>query len=146
MKNSENQNTDSDSHEASNNHELKEKIIDRIIENGYLTKYPLFITISIFVCFIANGLVVNIFNLIIIPTKNYFNASDFITEIMAGILFIGLALGSALASLLSEKYGRALIIKIFSGIMCITYLFSTIFFNLLILLVNIYQLKLEDFY
>ena len=136
MKNSENQDTDSNSQETHNNHDLKEKIIDRIIENGYLTKYPLFITISIFISFISNGLVVNIFNLIIIPTKNYFNASDFITEIMAGILFIGLALGSGFASFLSEKYGRALIIKIFSGIMCITYLFSTIFFNLFIFLLS----------
>ena len=136
MKNSENQDTDSNSQETPNNHELKEKIIDRIIENGYLTKYPLFITISIFISFISNGLVVNIFNLIIIPTKNYFNASDFITEIMAGILFIGLALGSGFASFLSEKYGRALIIKIFSGIMSITYLFSTVFFNIFIFLLS----------
>ena len=114
----------------------KEKIIDRIIENGYFTKYPIFITISIFVCFIANGLVTNIFNLIIIPTKKYFKASDFITETMAGILFIGLAIGSGLASFLSEKYGRAKIIKLFSGVMCITYLISTIIFNLFIFLLS----------
>ena len=107
-----------------------EKMIDRIIENGYFTKYPIFITISIFISFISNGFVVNIFNLIIIPTKQYFKASDFIIEIMAGILFIGLAIGSGLASFLSEKFGRAKVIKCFSGIMCVTYFISTIFFNI----------------
>ena len=116
--------------------EMKMKIIDRIIENGYFTKYPIYITISIFTCFIVNGFVVNIFNLIIIPTKKYFNCSDFITQIMAGIIFLGLAFGSGLASILSDKYGRAKIIKMFSGIMCITYLLSTIFFNLIIFILS----------
>ena len=120
----------------STNNEFKEKVIDRIIEHGYFTKYPIFITISIFACFIANGFVVNIFNLIIMPTKNYFNASDFITQIIAGVLFIGLALGSGFASMLSEKYGRAKVIKFFSGIMCATYLISTIMFKLSIFLLS----------
>lgn len=135
MKKTDNLKVREDSLELTSN-EFKEKIIDRIIENGYFTKYPIFITISIFACFIANGFVVNIFNLIIMPTKQYFNASDFITEIMAGVLFIGLALGSGFASILSEKYGRAKIIKVFSGIMCATYLISTIIFNLTIFLLS----------
>ena len=117
-------------------HSSQIKIIDKIIENGYFTKYPIFITISIFTCFIANGFIVNIFNLIIIPTKKYFNCSDFIIEIMAGIIFIGLALGSGLVSILSDRYGRSKIIKSFSGIMCITYLFSTVFFNLYIFMLS----------
>lgn len=114
----------------SSGNEIKEKIIDKIIENGFFTKYPLFITTSIITCFIANGLILNIFNLIIIPAKKYFNASDFTTQITAGILFIGLSIGSGIASLLSEKYGRARVIKILSFIMFITYLISTIFFNI----------------
>ena len=134
MKNSENIHLTAQTIESSSSKDTNEKIIDKIIENGYFTKYPIFITISIFITFIANGFVVNIFNLIIIPAKQYFKASDFIIEIMAGILFIGLALGSGLASILSEKYGRAKIIKLFSGVMCITYLISTIFFNLYIFL------------
>lgn len=120
----------------STNNEYKEKIIDRIIEHGYFTKYPIFITISIFTCFIANGFVVNIFNLIIMPTKKYFNASDFITQIIAAVLFIGLAFGSGFASMLSEKYGRAKVIKIFSGVMCVTYLISSIFFKLSLFLLS----------
>jgi MFS family permease len=108
----------------------KEKIIDRITENGYFTKYPIYISICIFFTFVANGFIVNIFNLIIIPTQQYFQASDFMTEMMAGIIFIGSAIGSGIAGLLSEKYGRAKVIKIFSGIMCVTYLISTLSFNL----------------
>lgn len=122
--------------EESSGSEIKEKIIDKIIENGFFTKYPLFITASIITCFIANGLILNIFNLIIIPTKKYFKASDFSTQIMAGILFVGLAFGSGIASFLSEKYGRAKIIKILSFIMFITYLISTIFFNIFIFLIS----------
>ena len=108
----------------------KEKIIDRITENGYFTKYPIYISICIFFTFVANGFIVNIFNLIIIPTQQYFQASDFMTEMMAGIIFIGSAIGSGIAGILSEKYGRAKVIKIFSGIMCVTYLISTLSFNL----------------
>ena len=114
----------------------KGRVIDRIVENGFFTKYPIFITLSIFVSFISNGLVVNIFNLIIIPTKQYFKASNLTIEIMASILFIGLALGSGFSSILSEKYGRAKTIKFFSGIMCITYLISTTLFNLKIFLLS----------
>ena len=120
----------------SSGNEIKEKIIDKIIENGFFTKYPLFITTSIITCFIANGLILNIFNLIIIPAKKYFNASDFTTQITAGILFIGLSIGSGIASLLSEKYGRARVIKILSFIMFITYLISTIFFNIFFFLLS----------
>jgi len=109
----------------------KEKIIDRITENGYFTKYPIYISICIFFTFVANGFIVNIFNLIIIPTQQYFQASDFMTEMMAGIIFIGSAIGSGIAGILSEKYGRAKVIKIFSGIMMITYLISTLSFNLI---------------
>ena len=136
MKNSENIHLKMQGLEFSSTNVTNEKIIDRIIENGYLTKYPLFITISIIISFITNGFVVNIFNLIIIPTKKYFKASDFMTEIMAGILFIGLAIGSGLASFLSEKYGRAKIIKFYSGVMCIIYLLSTIYFNLFVFLIS----------
>lgn len=113
-----------------------EKLIDKIIENGYFTKYPIFMTISIFVGFIANGLVTNLFYLIIIPIKKHFAASDFMLEAIAGVLFIGLSTGSAYASLLSKKYGRAQTIKYLYGIMLITYLISTLWFSLFILLLS----------
>ena len=114
----------------------KEKLIDKIIDEGYLTKYPIFMTISIFIGFIANGLVMNLFYLIIIPIKKYFSASDLMLEMIAGILFIGLAMGSAYSSILSRKYGRAKTVKYLYGIMFITYLISTLCFNLFILLLS----------
>ena len=114
----------------------KQKIIDRITEKGYFTKYPISVTLSILFCFISNGIIVNIFNLIIMPTIEYFKASDFMMEIMAGISFIGAAFGAICAIILSEKYSRTKIIKFFTGLMCITHLISTIYLNLTIFFIS----------
>jgi len=89
------------------------KILDQISEKiGYddhtiLTIFLIFTIISI------EGLHMTFFSTLIIPIKQMFLLNDRYLELLSGILFAGVGIGSALSGYMTNKYGRKFVINFF---------------------------------
>ena len=112
------------------------KLLDKIIENGFCTKYPISMMISIFLGFIANGIVINIFNLIILPANDIFKTSEFFLSLIAGSFFIGSSIGSAIQSTITTKYGRSKPIKFFYFLLLLFQIISSLYLNMYVFLIS----------
>lgn len=88
------------------------KILDQISEKiGYddhtiLTIFLIFTIISI------EGLNMTLFSTLIIPIKQIFLLKDRYLELLSGILFAGVGIGSAISGYMTNKYGRKFLINV----------------------------------
>ena len=103
--------------------------IDRIINNGLCSKYPIIILICVYITFIADGIEMTLMNLLIIPMKIYFNLSTFKIQCVAATLFLGVALGSISSGWLSKSVGRITSIKFALFFLLISHLMMAISLN-----------------
>ena len=88
-----------------------ESVMDEIMNNGFLTKYPILIIICIHFSFLADGVEMTLMTVLIIPMKTYFNLSTFQIQLVAATLFLGVALGSFSSGWLSKSVGRIASLK-----------------------------------
>ncbi len=110
----------------------KSPIMDQILnKNGYSGKTWLNMLLF-FVIASIDGIVLLYFNCILIPFRKLYNVSDTVLEIIAGILFIGVALGSIFSGHITEKYSRTIVIKTCSIVIFIFWLFMANIENLVL--------------
>jgi len=89
------------------------KILDEISEKIGYDNHTILIIILIFSIINIEGLHMTFFSLLIIPIKQIFLLNDHYLELLSGILFAGVGIGSALSGYMTNKYGRKLVINFF---------------------------------
>jgi len=100
------------------------KILDQISNKiGYDDQIVLTIVLVFFLISIE-GLHMTFFSTLILPIQQIFLLKDHYLELLSGILFAGVGIGSALSGYMTSKYGRKFVINFFV---------LTIFFSNLIL-------------
>ena len=113
-----------------NEDEMNEKqlLIDKILEKTTFSKYRIFIMICMIFMFIANGMEMCLFSLIILPFQNYFelNEKSILLEISSSSLFLGVAIGSGIAGYIIDFFGRIFTIKISSILMTVSHLIMSL--------------------
>ena len=115
---------------------LQELLLDRIIEKTTFSRHRLFIFLCMIFIFIADGIEMFLFGLIIIPFKKYFSLEEGpLLEFTSSTLFLGIALGSLLVSYLSDKLSRVTIVLSSSLLLTISHLIMTIFLHLIVFIV-----------
>ena len=87
--------------------------IENIISKGFLSYYPISVTISIILILITDGLTMVLISLLVIPIQGKYNLTSFTTELMTASIFFGVALGSISINYLTNKFCRIKLIKIF---------------------------------
>ena len=114
-----------------------EGLYEKIMEKETFSKNRIRIMICMIFVFIADGMEMTIFNLIIKPFGNYFKLeeSDIEIQITTSSLFFGVAIGSGIASLLTSKFGRVLSIKVSNVIFFISHLLMGIWLSLPIFII-----------
>lgn len=112
--------------EEVNNKKKNESLIDGIMNNGFLTKYPILIIICIHFSFLADGVEMTLMSVLIIPIKTYFNLSTFQIQLVAATLFLGVGLGSFSSGWLSKSVGRIASLKFTLFLLLISHLMMAI--------------------
>ena len=112
--------------------ETKEQLYDKIIEKKTFSKNRIKIIICMVFIFIADGMEMTIFNFIIKPFGEYFNLAetDIEIQIVTSSLFLGIALGSGIASLLTKKFGRIKTIHTSNFLFFLAHLIMGIWLNI----------------
>ena len=146
------------------NKKKEELLIDKIMEKTTFSKHRIYIMICMIFMFLTNGMEMCLFNLIIMPFKNYFYLKEgFLLEFTTSLLFLGVAFGSGAASYISKIFGRIPTIKILIIILSIFHLLMGLFLylpvfiicrfaigfclgNIIPILINIYGEYLPDKY
>lgn len=103
-----------------------ESVMDEIMNNDFLTKYPILIIICIHFSFLADGVEMTLMTVLIIPMKTYFNLSTFQIQLVAATLFLGVALGSFSSGWLSKSVGRIASLKFTLFLLLISHLMMAI--------------------
>lgn len=99
----------------------KQPIIDQILDQyGY--RYKTWIKISIFLALVVvDGLVMTLFNNIIIPFDIFYNLSNINLQIVSGILFVGVGLGSMSTGWMASMFMRHNSLRVCFLFLCIFY-------------------------
>jgi AAHS family benzoate transporter-like MFS transporter len=99
--------------EETNSETNKFSFIDSILESqGYnLNTWKVILLVSLVL--MVEGLHMNIFSSMLIPITSYYNLNPSQIQIISGLLFIGVGLGSFVSGSTTVKYGRPIIINIF---------------------------------
>ena len=106
------------------NDENEEEKYEQIMDKETLKKNRIKIMICMVFVFIADGMEMRVFNLLIKPFGDYFKFDETSLSIQfaASSIFLGIMIGSAIASLLTKKFNRILIINISNFVFFISYL------------------------
>jgi len=106
--------------------DLEEGLYEKIMGKVTFSRNRVRIIICMIFIFIADGMEMTVFNFIIKPFGDYFELeeSDIEIQITTSALFLGIAIGSGTASLITSKLGRVLSIKISNIIFFISHLLT----------------------
>ena len=112
--------------------DLEEGLYEKIMGKVTFSRNRVRIIICMIFIFIADGMEMTIFNFIIKPFGDYFELeeSDIEIQITTSALFLGIAIGSGTASLITSKLGRVLSIKISNIIFFISHLLMSLWLSL----------------
>ena len=110
----------------------EEGLYEQIMEKSTFTKNRIKIMICMIFVFIADGMEMTVFNFIIKPYGEYFNLEETDVEIQvtASSLFFGIIIGSAIAGLVTKKFGRLLTVNCSNLIFFISHLIMGIWINI----------------
>ena len=112
--------------------DLEEGLYEKIMGKVTFSRNRVRIIICMIFIFIADGMEMTVFNFIIKPFGDYFELeeSDIEIQITTSALFLGIAIGSGTASLITSKLGRVLSIKISNIIFFISHLLMSLWLSL----------------
>ena len=102
----------------------EEELYEQMMDRATFRKNRIKIMICMVFFFMADGMELFSFNLLIKPFGNYFEFEDSSVEIQiaASSIFLGIMIGSVIASLLTKKFGRILTINCSNILFFISYL------------------------
>ena len=123
---------------ADKNKKPEEEFYEHILEKSTFTRHRLYIIVCMVFIFIANGMEMTIFNFIIQPFGDYFDLdeSDIETQVATSSLFLGIGIGCASASFITNKIGRIYCIRISNLILFISHLTMSYFLNLYVFIIS----------
>jgi MFS transporter, AAHS family, benzoate transport protein len=98
-------------------------VIDSILDSRGYTLYTCRVILLIVLILAVEGLHMNIFSSLLIPLTSYFNMSQSQIQLVSGILFIGVGLGSFASGTTAINYGRPMMIN---GFLLIIFIFNII--------------------
>ena len=112
--------------------DLEEGLYEKIMGKVTFSRNRVRIIICMIFIFIADGMEMTVFNFIVKPFGDYFELeeSDIEIQITTSALFLGIAIGSGTASLITSKLGRVLSIKISNIIFFISHLLMSLWLSL----------------
>lgn len=94
-------------------------LIDSLLNSSGYTWYTFMVIILILLILAVEGLHMNVFSSLLIPLTTYFNMNQTQIQLVSGILFIGVGLGSIVSGTSAVNYGRPMMINSFLLIICI---------------------------
>lgn len=116
--------------------EENENLLDEILRKGVLTKYSIFIWIVTILFQLVNGMEMCLFCVTIIPLKEKFDLSQGLVSLVSSIICVGVALGSYLSGILSDKFGRLLVINLSQGLTVLTHIIMCLFLVLPVFIIT----------
>lgn len=121
-----------DTNDNSDNIAIDEETYEDVMDKQTFSRNRIKIMICMVFLFIADGVEMCFFGLTIIPFGSYFNVEETSVEIQfaSSAIFIGIMIGSAIASLLTKKVGRIITINSSNFVFFITFLIKSIWLNI----------------
>ena len=109
----------------------EEELYEQMMDKATFRKNRIKIMICMVFFFMADGMELSSFNLLIKPFGNYFGFEDSSVEIQiaASSIFFGIMIGSVIASLLTKKFGRVLTINCSNILFFVSYLLKGIWMS-----------------